>query len=344
MPSVRLLIFFALASVAGYAASLVGVPLAWMIGPMLLAAGMAISGRTVALPRRTRPVGQLIVATAVGLYFTPAALTELLAHLPYMVAAAVATVAAGCATALVMVRLARTDAATALFSCVPGGPVEMAQLADQARGDATSVAAAQSLRISMIVLTIPPVLKLTAGSEFGAYTAGGYHASAVTGTLVLLAAAIAAGLAFRRLRIASPFFLGPLAASALLAAADIHVFEFPWPLIAAGQVLLGVSQGMYFDREFLRSAPRFMAASLLTTVLLLAGCTALAWTIATAMDRPLAAMVLAAAPGSVTEMALTAEALGLGVAGVTAFQMVRLFIVLPVSPVLLRLLLWRSRS
>lgn len=157
-PVARLSLLFALAGVTGYAASLAGFPLAWMIGPMLLAAGFAISGRTVPLPRYTRPTGQLVVATAVGLYFTPAALTELLAHLPYMVAAAMATVGAGCATAFLMVRLTRVDAATALFSCVPGGPVEMAQLADRARGNPTCVSAAQSLRISMIVLTIPSVL------------------------------------------------------------------------------------------------------------------------------------------------------------------------------------------
>lgn len=37
-------------------------------------------------------------------------------------------------------------------------------------------------------------------------------------------------------------------------------------------------------------------------------------------------------PGSLTEMSITAENLGLGVAGVAAFQIVRLFIMVPLTP------------
>ena len=51
---------------------------------------------------------------------------------------------------------------------------------------------------------------------------------------------------------------------------------------------------------------------------------------------PLATLVLAAAPGSVTEMSLTVQAMGLGVALVTTFHIVRLFIIMPLSPVALR--------
>ncbi len=45
-------------------------------------------------------------------------------------------------------------------------------------------------------------------------------------------------------------------------------------------------------------------------------------------------MVLATAPGSVTEMALTAKILQQGVAMVTAFHVVRIFILLPAAPLI----------
>jgi uncharacterized membrane protein AbrB (regulator of aidB expression) len=45
-------------------------------------------------------------------------------------------------------------------------------------------------------------------------------------------------------------------------------------------------------------------------------------------------MVLATAPGSVTEMALTAKILHQGVAIVTAFHVVRIFIILPAAPLI----------
>ena len=48
-------------------------------------------------------------------------------------------------------------------------------------------------------------------------------------------------------------------------------------------------------------------------------------------------MILATAPGSVTEMALTAKILQEGIAVVTAFHLVRIFIILPFAPLMISL-------
>jgi uncharacterized membrane protein AbrB (regulator of aidB expression) len=48
-------------------------------------------------------------------------------------------------------------------------------------------------------------------------------------------------------------------------------------------------------------------------------------------------MILSTAPGSVTEMALTAKILQEGIAVVTAFHLVRIFIILPLSPLIISL-------
>ena len=67
------------------------------------------------------------------------------------------------------------------------------------------------------------------------------------------------------------------------------------------------------------------AASLLMIALCAAMGLGLAWLI----DAPWQVMVLSTAPGSVTEMALTAKILQEGLAVVTAFHLVRIFIILP---------------
>ena len=48
-------------------------------------------------------------------------------------------------------------------------------------------------------------------------------------------------------------------------------------------------------------------------------------------------MILATAPGSVTEMALTAKILQDGIAAVTAFHLVRIFIIMPFAPLIINL-------
>ena len=111
-----------------------------------------------------RPIGQVVVATAVGLAFTREALTELMSHGGYMVAGAFLTIAAGYIAALLLVRLAHTDGTTAFFASMPGGPVEMATMAEKFGVPGGPVALAQTMRIAGIVLFIAPVLLWSQGA------------------------------------------------------------------------------------------------------------------------------------------------------------------------------------
>lgn len=335
----RILVLFSVTSCAGYVAALIRLPLAWMIGPMIAAAALGLAGHGLTLHPGWRGMGQMIVAAAVGLHFTPTALGETLSNLHFMLGAALATTAAGCGAAFIMIRVFNSHPVTAFYACVPGGPAEMAQLADRSGGAGPLVAASQSVRIALIVLLIPPLLFLLNGERPD--VSGMIRPDAVLGPVGIVGVlAVAAGSAvvFRRLGIVSPLFLGPLAASALFAALGLYDFEFPRTVIHLGQLLLGTTLGLFFTREMLSRAPRFMAASLLMTLLLMAACALVGWAVAVVIDWPLYTMILATAPGSVTEMAVTAETLGLGVAGVTAFHIVRIFVMLPLTPVLFRFL------
>lgn len=328
-----------LAIAAGAAMSAVGLPLAWMIGPMLVAAGLAVAGYRVCLPRQTRPAGQIIVACAVGLYLTSEALVQIVTLLPEILVIAVGTGGVACAMAPLLLRLSRADPATAFFACVPCGPAEMAQLAEQGGGSGPLVGLAQSLRIALVVLIIPAALQIGGGGTAVAVPEA--HGLLAFGALTLpaLALALAAALLARRIGMVSPYFLGPLTVSAAIAVTGPTLIEFPRLLVFCGQLLVGLSLGLSFDRDLLRAAPRFILSSAGVTLVTMALCALMAWAIAAVDSLPVPTMILASAPGSVTEMSLTAEAMGLGVAMVTTFHVVRLLIILPLSPLALRLIL-----
>jgi uncharacterized protein len=82
----RLLLLLGLAALAAEGASLVGMPLAWMIGPMLVASVFAVGGWTPRIPRHTRICGQTIVATAVGLQLTAEGVVAVSDLVPEMLA------------------------------------------------------------------------------------------------------------------------------------------------------------------------------------------------------------------------------------------------------------------
>jgi hypothetical protein len=324
------------AAVAGYVCQILAVPLPWMIGPMLLTAALGLSFGNPPVRWFYRPVGQVVVATSVGLYFTREALGELLLHGPHMVGAALLTIAAGYIAALVLLRLARTDGTTAFFSSMPGGPVEMAVLAERFGASGGPVALAQTMRIAGIVLIVAPALLWSQGALSSRPVAVTGPVD-LKGLVLLYALAIAASLAMRSLKLSNAFFLGSVGTAAAITASGITLSAVPFPLLVAGQILLGVSLGSRFDREKLVGAGQFVVAGLVSTAVLLLLCFAIAVLMWKLGAGTLPSLTLATAPGSVTEMAIAAKAMNEAVAMVTAYHLVRIFIIIPLGTHLFRL-------
>ena len=318
------------AALFGYVAYLLAVPLPWMIGPMVFSAGLALLWRSARVPRITRPIGQMVVASVVGLSFTAESVTALGQLVLPMVLVALLTIVAGFIAAAVLMRLADMDVVAAGLSSIPGGPVEMAALAEHHNVPPAPIALAQTLRISLLVLIIPPVLvAISGGAPNAALTVG---ERSLPGMLLLFALAVAGGLLFRWLRITSPFFLGALGFNAAATAFALPVSMPPYWVLAGAQILLGVWLGCMFDRETLARTRAFVLAAIVSTGVLIVLCAGMAFAIAAVTGIDWHTMILATAPGSVTEMALTAKILNQQVAIVTAFPIVRIFIILPFLP------------
>lgn len=313
-----------------------GAPMAWMIGPMLVAAALTVSGWSVAMPRQMRPAGQILVATAVGLQLTPGTIRAAAGLIPEMLAVALASGVFAVLAALLLGHLSGCDRATALYASIPCGPAEMAELAERGGGQGALVGLVQALRIALVVLIVPNALAI-AGVEGGA-AIGTLDAPFAIGALALpvLTLSLLTALVAHRLNLVSPFFLGPLTLASCVALAVDAPVVWPSALTSGGQFLLGLALGLGFDRRLLGQAPRFVLTSTAMTLLMIVACTALALTLSALGDVSPATMVLATAPGSVTEMSLTAKILGLDVALVGAFHIVRLFILMPLAPMTLR--------
>jgi membrane AbrB-like protein len=103
-------------------------------------------------------------------------------------------------------------------------------------------------------------------------------------------------------------------------------------VLAGAQILLGTWLGSTFRRSLFTSAGRFVIASAATTLLLIVLCAATGIILSLISDIPWETLVLGAAPGGVTEMALTARFLHQDVAMITAFHLVRIFLIIPNTP------------
>ena len=148
-----------------------------------------------------------------------------------------------------------------------------------------------------------------------------------------------AALLLRRLRQPNPWMLGPLmvcaGAGVLL---DINI-ALPTGASDVGQWLIGSALGCHFDRAFFRKAPAFLLRVLLFTLLAMLVAAGAATLLSTLGDVDRISLILGMMPGGITELCLTAEALQLSVAIVTALQVLRLFLVMFLAEPLF--LLWQ---
>lgn len=322
----KTLVILVAAVLAGVGASSIGMPLAWVMGPLLVAAFASIAGEKIFAPNSGRKLGQLIVGSSVGLSLsaeTPALIAE------WFLLILVTPVVAVLVCALLSVpfgRIARLDRATAYFSLTPGGLAEMARTGESEGANTEAVALSQTIRVAIIVMCLPWLL-LTIGHDGGLSGPGDRAVLDWPSLAVVFAAAAALALLVRKLKANNSWMIGGLLGGGILAASGLVEGRVPYLLFAAGQIMIGISIGVRFKRDALMALPRVAFASTLfvpvvTTVLIVyAGICA--WF--TGID--LSTMALAASPGGLAEMALTAQALHLNVALVTTFHLLRSFTV-----------------
>lgn len=332
----------ALALAAALGCAAVGTPLPWMIGPLLACAAAAMAGAPTATHAALRNAGQWAIGTSLGLYFTPPVVAVLPALLP--------AIGVGVAWALLMgygfYRLlwwrhgddASVGRATAFFAGSIGGASEMALLTERHRGRVDLVAAGHSLRVMLVVVTIPFALKAI-GVHGADPVLPGVSEIRPGGLAVLVAATVAGVAVMHRLRLPNPWVLGALLTTMVITAFGIQLSALPRAATNAGQLFIGVALGTRFTPSFARSAPRWMATVALGTLAMIVVSALFGAALAAVIGQHPATMVLATSPGGIAEMSITAKVLQLGVPVVTAFHVVRYLAVLVLTQPIYR---WES--
>jgi uncharacterized protein len=333
-----------LCGAAGAVCAWLGLPLPWMIGPLAAMAASNFAGIGLRAPAGSRQLGQIVVGTALGLYFTPLVAREVVSYWPLLLVGGVLAIFLGVLGGWVLRRLTGTDATTAFFASVPGGATEMTILGERFGARTDRVALAQSLRILAVVIIVPFALTWS-----GAHGTDLYQPAAVAfdwqRLAALLAAAAAMGALVARFGMPNAFMFGPLALATALTIGEIPLSSLPSSLSSAAQILLGCALGARFERRSLQSAPRYVFGVLASVATTIAAAACSAWAVAATWGLPTPTLILAMAPGGIAEMCITAKVLQLGVPLVTAAQVARVLVLISTTGPGFRLLrAFRTRS
>jgi membrane AbrB-like protein len=207
----------------------------------------------------------------------------------------------------------------------------MTLLAERHGARTDLVAAAHSVRLVIVVLSVPFAMQWAqshGGLQVDPILLPGSR-TVVGSSLLWVALATAAGVwVMTWLKRANPWFMGALLVSMGLALAGMNATALPTAVTNAAQLVIGVSLGVRFQRNFVQVAPRWLASVAWGSLVMMALSAAFGWVLAWATGLNPATLILGTAPGGIAEMAITAKVLQLGVPVVTAFQVCRLVAVL----------------
>jgi membrane AbrB-like protein len=161
----RDLVFTAGCALVGLlAARLLRVTAGALLGPLLLAASLSVSGLVdgAAVPGILELLAFAVIGLQVGLRFTFATIREARRLLAPALLAIVSLVVACALLALLLVELADVTYADAYLATTPGGLYAVLAASIGIGADTTFVVSVQVLRVFVIVLAAPPLIRLLA--------------------------------------------------------------------------------------------------------------------------------------------------------------------------------------
>ena len=176
-------------------------------------------------------------------------------------------------------RLGGVGFKTAWFSSSVGGASEMSTLAERYGAEVDKVASAHSLRVLMVVISIPFAFQYLGVQGHDASQFAKNNLFDAWGFLALLGLTIATAFFFQWRNWINPWVLGPLLAAAVLTLSGNHWSAIPQEIQNISQMFIGWSLGCKFGPDFFKRAPQFLwvvgvcnVVALLAAVLVAWGC------------------------------------------------------------------------
>ena len=325
---------------SGVLANRLGVPLPWMLGPMIGNTLAAIARAPVSAPMRLRPIVIPIIGVMLGSALNHEVLMQAVHWWPSMLLLAPFLATAGAVSYQFYRRVGGFDPVTAFFSAMPGGLNDMVILGSAAGGDERRIALAHAVRILVVIIFVVLFFGLVLGvaSNRQSRPYVGIDVLGLQDAAWLIGAALAGVPLGRWLRLPAAPMLGPMLLSGAAHVAGVVAVPPPTILIISSQIVLGTVIGCRFAGTELRDIGRDLVLGAGSSTLMLLVAVGFAEALARLTGTDLRQAFLAYSPGGLTEMSLLALAMGQDIAYVSISHMARITVVIFGAPLVFRLI------
>ena len=323
----------------GVTAYFIGMPLPWMLGPMIGVTIAAMLRAPVQSPDRLRPIVIPIIGVMLGSAITPDIFSQLASWIVTLALLPVFLICAAFVSYNVYRCAGRYDSTTAFYAAMPGGLNEMLLLGEEAGGDGKRIALAHAARVLLVIACVALYFGLVLGVRAGPGATAWIGLMAISPfDYAALALCAVIGVPFGKLlRLPAAQVFGPMILSGIAHVAGWVTVAPPTLLIIAAQIVIGTVIGGRFVGATFAEVRKDLTLALLSTILMLIVAIAFAEIIAFAVGMPLSQAFLAFSPGGLTEMSLLTLAINQDVAFVSVTHIVRISMVIGAAPFLFKL-------
>lgn len=319
-----------------------GLPLPLLLGPMTGCLVAALIGLPMQGVGVIGTVMRTILGVAIGASITQETLAALVEYLPTLILIPPFVAAVGAAGYPYLRRVAGLDAPTAFYAAMPGGLQDMLLFGEVAGGDPRALSLIHATRILVIVFVAPFLIAWAYGIDLTA--APGVPAADVPfGQIALM---IVAGLvgwwAAARVRLFGASILGPMILTAALSLAGVIDQRPPAEMIWAAQFFIGLGVGAKYAGITGRELRDFVGAGLVYAVIALAVSGLFVWAAVYLSPAHQLDVLLSFLPGGQGEMVVVAIIAGADLGFVVTHHLLRIVIVIMLSPLVARRLMRRD--
>ena len=314
------------------------IPLAWMLGPMIVTSIAALAGLKVVMPKIALSSILIILGLHIGNYIDQNLFNQMINWIWTSVIMLIYIIICILIVSKYLQKYAGYGEKASIFSSAPGALGPLMILAENEKTDLSQVATSHLIRLIIIITVIPFIIVNNTGSEVLLLDNFDYMGQNHLKLILLIIASLFFIFIFDKIRVPAALLSGTLFASGLLQITDIASYKLPDASINFCLLILGASVGCRFAEKTVKEiANNSLHSIVATTILVLLGLLA-AYIATFFVDTNILTLILSFSPGGIYEVAVIAIAFDLDPDFVAFHHIIRLLFILFTVPIFLRVL------
>lgn len=336
--SKNFLIVISISLSSAFLADFLKVPLAWMIGPMIVVSIATLNGLKLYMPKLALSFTLIILGLHIGNYIDQSLISQITNWFWTSIIMFAYIIVSIIIVSKYLQRFSNFNQKTSIFSAAPGALGPLLILAEYENSNLSQVATAHLIRLFIIITIFPFIIINFSAFELLDVNKFDYMSQNHFDLLKLICFSLVLIFIFNKIKIPAALLSGTLIASGIFQISEIASYKLPKETINFCLLILGASVGCKFINKTMKEIAKNLFHALIATILLIILGLFAALIANFFVDKDFLTLVLSFCPGGIYEISVIAIAFDLEPEFVAFHHIVRLLFILFLIPVILKLL------